>query len=179
MSNNAMKNENMLCIGNKRFWCGAVDLNTGNILEVHTIQEADEADYHTDFYFSYDVSVKLNNNEAVFFWYKGGKILLDDEAMLTQKRKTMIMQKLYSEVNIVQVVKNEMTIRALAKASDRELITLLRLTEDAIKSRKKVTEGALWVLLSLNQLTASEVKPLVHNEIVKRWLKLNGVTGRN
>ena len=58
----------------KPFWSGSVSLLDGVIEEVHTIDEAETADFHHSMYFSQAQVEKMESGENAFFWIDNGKI---------------------------------------------------------------------------------------------------------
>ena len=58
----------------KPFWSGSVSLLDGVIEEVHTIEEAEDADFHHSMYFSQAQVEKMENGENAFFWVDNGKV---------------------------------------------------------------------------------------------------------
>ena len=58
----------------KPFWSGSVSLLDGVIEEVHTIEEAEDADFHHSMYFSPAQVEKMENGENAFFWVDDGKV---------------------------------------------------------------------------------------------------------
>ena len=50
------------------FWSGSVSLVDGRIEEIHTLQEAQAADFHHTFYFSPEQASKIDDGECGFFW---------------------------------------------------------------------------------------------------------------
>jgi hypothetical protein len=58
----------------KRFWSGAFDTRDGQIIEVHTYEEAVGADMHHSFYFSSNAIEMMDDDEAHFFWIDNGKV---------------------------------------------------------------------------------------------------------
>lgn len=64
------------------FWIGAVEHESGNILEVHTLEEAKQNDYHAMFYFSEDVVNRQDKCEVSYFWIAEGRVQIDWETEL-------------------------------------------------------------------------------------------------
>jgi hypothetical protein len=50
------------------FWCGAVDIESGEILEAHTFEKAEEVDFHHSFYFSEESQQGMRNGSVGFFY---------------------------------------------------------------------------------------------------------------
>lgn len=59
-----------------KFWCGCVDLQKEQITEVHTFEEAESSDYHTDFYFSDEGIRSMDERESAFFWVEDGRVIV-------------------------------------------------------------------------------------------------------
>lgn len=51
----------------QRFWSGVADVQTGEILEIHTFEEAQYNDFN-DFYVSEDSQALMRDGTATFFW---------------------------------------------------------------------------------------------------------------
>lgn len=58
----------------KAFWSGSVSLLDGVIEEVHTIEEAEAADFHHSMYFSQAQIEKMENEENAFFFVENGEV---------------------------------------------------------------------------------------------------------
>ena len=58
----------------KAFWSGSVSLLDGVIEEVHTIEEAEDADFHHSMYFSQAQVEKMANEENAFFFVENGEV---------------------------------------------------------------------------------------------------------
>jgi hypothetical protein len=58
----------------KPFWSGSVSLLDGVIEEVHTMEEAEAADYHHSMYFSPEQVEKMANEENAFFFVENGVV---------------------------------------------------------------------------------------------------------
>lgn len=71
--------KNLYTYKGKPFWSGAYDPLDGFIMEVHTYEEAEEADFHHTFYFSDRVGEGINRDKYAFFW-------LDSKGLQTQWR---------------------------------------------------------------------------------------------
>ena len=58
---------------------GAVDVETGKIMEAHTEKQLAVWDYHRDFTFSYEQSSAMNTGESLEFWLdpETGQVLFD------------------------------------------------------------------------------------------------------
>ena len=61
----------------KAFWSGSVSLLDGEIEETHTIEEAEDADFHHSMYFSQAQIEKMENGENAFFWVDNGNVYGD------------------------------------------------------------------------------------------------------
>ena len=61
----------------KAFWSGSVSLLDGVIEETHTIEEAEDADFHHSMYFSQAQIEKMENGENAFFWVDNGNVYGD------------------------------------------------------------------------------------------------------
>ena len=60
----------------KKFFIGLVNIETAEILETHKYREAEQADFHTDFYFSEEnVMLEGENANIRFFWMNERGIL--------------------------------------------------------------------------------------------------------
>ena len=58
----------------KPFWSGSVNLTDGTIEEVHTYEEAEDADFHHSLYFSPQQVEKMSDGECAFFFVDGGEV---------------------------------------------------------------------------------------------------------
>lgn len=58
----------------KPFWSGSVSLIDGVIEEVHSIEEAEDVDFHHSMYFSQAQVEKMQNGENAFFWVDNGVV---------------------------------------------------------------------------------------------------------
>lgn len=74
----AETSRNVATFNGKPFWCGAVDLNDGEIIEVHTFEEASQHDFHHSLYFSDDAQAGMRTGAIGFFYMSpGGHVNLD------------------------------------------------------------------------------------------------------
>ena len=71
--------KNLYTYKGKPFWSGAFDPLDGFIVEVHTFEEAEEADFHHSMYFKHDTVMKMERDKLAFFW-------LDKDGLNTQWR---------------------------------------------------------------------------------------------
>lgn len=55
-------------------WSGCACAIDGYVEEVHTYEEAENADFHHSLYFSIEAAERINNEESVFFWIEKGRI---------------------------------------------------------------------------------------------------------
>lgn len=62
-------NEAVLKATGQRFYSGAFDPLDGHILEIHSWEEAEDADHHHSQYFSARMVEKMHREEANFFWF--------------------------------------------------------------------------------------------------------------
>ncbi len=62
-------NEAVLKSTGQRFYSGAFDPLDGHILEIHSWEEAFDADHHHSHYFSQRMIEKMRLEEANFFWF--------------------------------------------------------------------------------------------------------------
>lgn len=67
-------NEAVLKSTGQRFYSGAFDPIDGHILEVHSFEEAFDADHHHSHYFSQRMVEKMHEQEAAFFWFSRFKL---------------------------------------------------------------------------------------------------------
>lgn len=58
----------------RKFWSGAFDTRDGHIIEVHSYEKAESADFHHSFYFNTNTINMMSDGEAQFFWIDRGKI---------------------------------------------------------------------------------------------------------
>ena len=57
---------------------GAVDVETGQVMECHTAKQLAEWDYHRDFTFSYEQGSAMNLGQSLCFWLdENGKVVFD------------------------------------------------------------------------------------------------------
>lgn len=69
---------NTFLFNKEEAWSGSVDLTTGEIKEVHSFEEAEEADFHAEFYFSDEHLSGVENGERAFFCiYDDGEIFIE------------------------------------------------------------------------------------------------------
>lgn len=62
------ENKNPAIHKGKRFWIGAYDPRDGYVLETHTYEKAQRADFHHHFYFSAKIIAAIDSGEAQVFW---------------------------------------------------------------------------------------------------------------
>jgi hypothetical protein len=56
------------------FWSGAVDLVSGQIMEVHPYEKAQQSDFHHSFYFSQRAIDEMRAERWGFFWVENGQV---------------------------------------------------------------------------------------------------------
>ena len=57
---------------------GAVDVETGQVMECHTAKQLAEWDHHRDFVFSYEQGSAMNLGQSLCFWLdEKGKVVFD------------------------------------------------------------------------------------------------------
>lgn len=67
-----LENKNYGILPNgERFWIGTINLWNYKIEEVHTYEEAKQADFHPDFYFSSRQLGRVREELCEYFWYEG------------------------------------------------------------------------------------------------------------
>ena len=84
------------------FWIGAVEHESGKVLEVHTLEEAKQNDYHAMFYFSEDVVNRQDKCEVSYFWIAGGRVRLDMETGFNDEAGAKhLCERINSQIHII------------------------------------------------------------------------------
>lgn len=84
------------------FWIGAVEHETGKVLEVHTDDLAKLHDYHTAFYFSEDIEKRQEQCEVSYFWITEGAVKIEpDTAYHNEALTEFLCRRIDEQIQIV------------------------------------------------------------------------------
>lgn len=89
-------------VTDSEFWIGAVEHESGKILEVHSLEEAKRNDYHADLYFSEDVVTRQDKCKVSYFWIEEGRVQLDWETEFNDEAGSKFLcERINSQLEIV------------------------------------------------------------------------------
>ena len=140
----------------KAFWSGSVSLLDGVIEEVHTMEEAEDADFHHSMYFSQAQVEKMANEENAFFFVENGKVQGDWRVSIPE--------------DIIERIKEQITIAPKYQDRDTDSYSNRSLLANALESTidTSTPEGQI----ALNKL--QEYKGII-GEIEKLEAERHGI----
>lgn len=111
-----MSNENIGIFNRTRFWCGAFDMRTLKVVEVHKFEECEKVNFNSMWVFKGDGQHSgdelFDNDVWVFFYFANGQLELQIDSIDTRNidNKTICMME-----GIKSFISKQISIRPVNK----------------------------------------------------------------
>lgn len=135
----------------QEFWSGAVNLDDGIIEEVHSIEEAQNADFHHSLYFSENAVEKIDDGEWGFFYVDNGNV----NGLWRDDISDDIIRKVTKQINIIDNQDIKYSDRNVNASDPRTLLSnALATTAKTDAEKKYISEYQL----NIDKINAEQAK---------------------
>lgn len=89
-----------------RYDIGAIDVESGKVMECHTEKQLAKWDFDAEFVFSEEQSEAINEGESVMFWVADDEIILDENTLVFEEcelenKKDFLLENIAKQIKVL------------------------------------------------------------------------------